>query len=187
MDHYFDIRLRPDPEFPAYQLMDALFAKLHRVLAEQQRTDIGISFPQVQTRPPKLGEVLRLHGGDAALEALSEGPWMGGMRQMVEIAAIAAAPIVAAHRRVIRVQAKSSPERLRRRLMRRKQISAEEACVQIPDTAAERVNLPFVEIASRSTGQRFRLFLHHGPIQTQPVSGTFNSYGLSQIATIPWF
>lgn len=187
MDYYVDIRLRPDPEFPAYQLMDALFAKLHRALVEQQRVDIGISFPEVQSRPAKLGEILRLHGDAPALHALAEGPWMGGMRQMVDLAEVAATPADVAYRRIMRVQAKSSPERLRRRRMRRKQISAEEACVQIPDSVAERVNLPFVEIASRSTGQRFRLFFRHGPIQPEPVSGSFNSYGLSQTATIPWF
>ena len=32
MDHYLDIRLLPDPEFPAPLLMNALFTKLHRAL-----------------------------------------------------------------------------------------------------------------------------------------------------------
>lgn len=30
MDHYLDIRLRPDPEFPPAQLMSVLFGKLHQ-------------------------------------------------------------------------------------------------------------------------------------------------------------
>ena len=28
MDHYVEIRLQPDPEFPVHQLMNDLFAKL---------------------------------------------------------------------------------------------------------------------------------------------------------------
>lgn len=32
MDHYFDLRVLPDPEFNTEMLMAALFAKLHRAL-----------------------------------------------------------------------------------------------------------------------------------------------------------
>lgn len=187
MNHYLDIRLRPDPEFPERQLMDALFSKLHRVLAEQQRTDVGVNFPGWKLKPQTLGDVLRLHASPAALESLMATAWLGGMQQMVQLTEVAAAPPEAQHRRLLRVQAKSSPERLRRRLMRRKQLSPEEAKAQIPDSAAERLTLPFVEIASRSTGQRFRLFLKQGPELTKPVAGSFNAYGLSQTATVPWF
>lgn len=187
MDHYVDLWLRPDPEFPEHQLMDALFSKLHRMLAEQQRTDVGISFPGWQLRPQKLGDVLRLHANPVALESLIATAWLGGMQQMVQLSDVSAVPPEARHRRLLRVQAKSSPERLRRRLMRRKQLSPEEAEAQIPDSAAERLTLPFVEIASRSTGQRFRLFLKQGPELTHAVPGGFNAYGLSQTATVPWF
>jgi hypothetical protein len=38
---------------------------------------------------------------------------------------------------------------------------------------------------SLSNGQLFPLFICHGELLTRPVSGTFSSYGLSQIATIP--
>lgn len=187
MDHYLDIRLRPDPEFPDHQLMDALFAKLHRALTAHQRSDIGISFPELRARPAKLGSLMRLHGTPDALRGLMASAWLGGMSEMVELRAISQVPSEALHRRLVRVQAKSSPERLRRRLMRRKQISAEAACAQIPDSAAERLNLPFVEIASRSTGQKFRLFLRQDPPSAQPIDGPFNAYGLSQTATVPWF
>lgn len=187
MDHYLDLRIRPDPEFPPQQLLSALFSKLHRVLAEQQRTDVGVSFPGWKLKPQTLGDVLRLHATAAALESLVATAWLGGMQQMVQLSDVSAVPPDARHRRLLRVQAKSSPERLRRRLMRRKQLSPEEATAQIPDSAAERLSLPFVEISSRSTGQRFRLFLKQGPEQTRSVSGDFNAYGLSATATVPWF
>lgn len=32
MDHYIDILLLPDPEFPASMLMGALYNKLHKAL-----------------------------------------------------------------------------------------------------------------------------------------------------------
>ena len=37
MDHYVDIDVRTDPEFPAHQLMSALYAKLHRALVVSER------------------------------------------------------------------------------------------------------------------------------------------------------
>ena len=45
MDHYVDIDVQPDPEFPAHQLMEALYAKLHRALMAHNSTSIGVSFP----------------------------------------------------------------------------------------------------------------------------------------------
>ena len=57
MDHYIDIRVQPDPEFTASQLLNALFAKLHRALGQVADGKIGISFPQVGKT---LGECLRL-------------------------------------------------------------------------------------------------------------------------------
>ena len=58
--HYIDIHLRPDPEFPAHQLMAALFAKLHRALAKAQAGTIAVSFPGYRTVPTTLGDTLRL-------------------------------------------------------------------------------------------------------------------------------
>ncbi|MDQ1091385.1 CRISPR-associated endoribonuclease Cas6/Csy4 subtype I-F [Xanthomonas sacchari] len=72
--------------------------------------------------------------------------------------------------------------------MRRHGLSADAAAERIPDTAAERLRLPFVVLGSRSTGQAaFPLFVRHGPLLQEPVPGTFNTYGLSGGATIPWF
>jgi CRISPR-associated endonuclease Csy4 len=96
-------------------------------------------------------------------------------------------PARVSHRTVSRVQAKSSPERLRRRQMHRHGLSEAEAQERIPDTVAERLALPFVSIRSRSTKQTFRLFIVHGVSKGTPQSGMFNSYGMSNEATIPWF
>ena len=88
---------------------------------------------------------------------------------------------------VRRVQAKSSPERLRRRLIARKSVSAEAAQAAIPDTAARLLDLPYVEMASRTTSQRFKLFIEHLEPSSVAVRGEFGSYGLAANATVPWF
>ncbi len=187
MDHYVDIVVRPDPEFPAHQLMSALYAKLHRALAAQASAGIGVSFPGVDSKSPHLGTCIRLHGGLMDLSTLLAVDWLAGMRDHVALTPPTQIPRFVQHRRVSRVQVKSSPERLRRRLMHRHALDEHEARQRIPDNAARLAQLPFVQLRSTSTGQSFRLFIEHGPLQPSVLPGTFNAYGLSQEATIPWF
>jgi CRISPR-associated endonuclease Csy4 len=87
---------------------------------------------------------------------------------------------------VRRLQAKSSPARPRARLIRRKNISEEDAFLLIPDTPAKKISLPFIVLYSQSTGQKFRLFISQTPCQIL-VDGKFNSYGLSDVATVQKF
>lgn len=49
MDHYIDIRLRPDPDFAPAMLMGALYNKLHRALFDLQAEDLGVSFLAIST------------------------------------------------------------------------------------------------------------------------------------------
>lgn len=184
MNHYLDIRVLPDPEFKETVLMNALFAKLHRALVDVGQGEIGVSFP-LQTKT--LGELLRLHGSEAALTRLMAENWLKGLRDYTECSQVQAVPTTTQFRKVARVQFKSNPERLRRRSIANGKLSAEAALSQIPDSKAERTDLPFVQLKSKSTGQEFRLFIEQGPLQTQPSQGQFSDYGLSSTATIPHF
>lgn len=187
MHHYLDIALRVDPEFPETLLMGALFGKLHRALVALHGNDIGVSFPEYRLKPRTLGGRLRLHGNAAGLERLMARPWLNGMHDHIQISPIGEVPENAVHRVVRRRQFKTSAERLRRRRARRHGESMDEARAHIPDEIERKVTLPFVVLRSQSTGQRFELFIEHGPPQAQPTAGAFNAYGLSQDATIPWF
>ncbi|KUM39463.1 type I-F CRISPR-associated endoribonuclease Cas6/Csy4 [Pseudomonas sp. EpS/L25] len=186
MDHYLDLRLLPDPEFPATQLMSALFAKLHRGLSDLRRDDVGISFPEVDAGPT-LGTRLRLHGTAEALDRLLALDWLTGMRDHLHLGALTPIPAQVRWRQVSRVQVDSNPDRLRRRLIKRHGLSETEARQRIPDSAAKRCALPFVTLRSNGNGQRFPLFIRHGPLLEAPIPGTFNRYGLSTTATVPWF
>lgn len=184
MDHYLEIRLLPDPEFPANVLMNALFSKLHRALAGWGGLDVGVSFPD--HGKAGLGMRLRLHGSATALAGLMAGDWLKGMRDHSEITAIQPVPAGARHRVVRRVQAKSNPERLRRRRVARG-ASEDAARAAIPDTAIEHLDLPFVVLTSLSTGQQFRLFIKHQAPADHATPGPFSAYGLSPSSTVPWF
>lgn len=181
MDHYIDIHVQPDPEFTAAQLLNALFAKLHRTLGQLADGKIGISFPKVGKT---LGECLRLHGTAAALAALEQTSWLKGLRDYTEVFPCKTVPNRVKYRTVRRVQYKSSAERLRRRSARKGWLTANEA---EPVTVEQRGTLPYLQLKSLSNGQMFFVFVEHGPLQDTPVAGRFSSYGLSAEATIPWF
>lgn len=187
MDHYIDLKLRPDPESAPSHLMAALFAKLHLALVAQKSERIGVSFPAVEAERQWLGDRLRLHGTHADLTSLMQTPWLAGVRDHVQATAVSPVPTNAKHRVVSRVQAKSSPDRLRRRQMRRHGIDAAQAVAHIPDVAAERLALPYIHVRSQSTAQPFRLFMRHGDLQDAPTPGCFSAYGLSSVTTVPWF
>ena len=167
--------------------MSALFSKSHRALVELDSNSIGISFPDVEQMRPSLGARLRLHGAHENLQRLMELNWLAGMRDHITVDEIVPIPSSSQYRVVRRVQAKSSPERLRRRLVKRRGISMEEARKLITDLETKHLNLPFISIRSQSTGQTFHLFIEHKPLKTVQVSGEFSHYGLSAIATVPWF
>ncbi|MBF9263189.1 type I-F CRISPR-associated endoribonuclease Cas6/Csy4 [Paracidovorax cattleyae] len=185
--HYIDITLLPDPEFSPSHLRSALFSKLHRALAHRAAGDIGVSFPGLSLQGRHLGDTLRLHGTEPALLELHTQPWLQGMRDHVLAGNAIPVPADVRHRVVRRVQAQSNPARLRRRQMRRHGYDEAEALRRIPDSAAQHLHLPYLHLQSSSTGQSFRLFVEHGPLQAEPRMGYFSAYGLSTTATVPWF
>jgi len=187
MDCYIDFRLSPDPEFSAPTIMNALFAKFHRAVSSLDGFQIGVSFPNHQTAPPDLGDCLRVHGEADDLDRLMAQDWLAAMRDYLSVGKISNTPADALHCRVRRIQPKSSAPRLRRRYLRRHNVTEEEAARRFPSEVEQRVKLPFLRIRSRSTGQNFRLFISHSDPLEEKVAGRFNSYGLSDRATVPWF
>ncbi|MBP6599632.1 MAG: type I-F CRISPR-associated endoribonuclease Cas6/Csy4 [Giesbergeria sp.] len=187
LSHYIELHLRLDPEVAPTHLLAALYTRLHRALAAQGTTSIAVSFPDYSAERHTLGERLRLHGSEADLQPWATGEWLGSVRDHVNATPLLPVPADTQHRTLRRVQVKSSPERLRRRLMKRHSLTQEQASERIPDSLARTTPLPYVQLASTSTAQQFRLFLALGAAQEAAQTGCFNAYGLSTTATIPWF
>jgi len=187
MNTYIDNVIIPNPEIASVILLDALFGKLHRTLGLLGNGAVGVSFPRFDNAQPTLGPCLRLHGTAAALGVFEELEWLGAVRDHVRTTGLTPVPEVAGYRTVRRVQVKSNPARLRRRLIARHGMTETVALQAIPDTAARRSNLPFLTVKSASTAQTFRLLIQHGPLVSDPTQAAFSAYGLSTTATIPWF
>lgn len=184
MESYLDIRGLPDPEFSIQELMDVLFAKFHWSLSQLRQCGIGVSFPHADKT---LGDILRLHGTAESLSALQSLNWLKGLQDYTEHSGIQAVPTVIEYRVVRRVQVKSNAERLRRRSVKKGWLTVEEALVRIPDSKSQFTALPFLNVKSTSTGQSFRLFIDQSEASSLLIKGTFSLYGLSHVATVPWF
>lgn len=189
MDHYIDIRLRPDPDFAPAMLMGALYNKLHRALFDLQAVDVGVSFPGRKhgVRARTLGDHLRLHGTQARLQQLMSADWLTGMRDHTQVSEVLTVPVSAQHINVARKQFNTGSPSRAKRYAKRHNIPEEEARKIYAKLAERRIELPFVQINSRSTQQRFSLFIEHGKPTASATEGTFNHYGLSPKATVPWF
>lgn len=187
MSHYLDIDLLSDPELPPHVLIETLFSKMHHALIVLNTNAIGVTFPGYKKLPAQLGKQLRLVGPRDELQRLLDLPWLGALRDYVHVSAILSVPVNVEQRSLRRVQAKSSPARLRRRHMKRHSQSEADAVAHIPDTAIEQFHLPFIQVKSASTGKTFRLFLELSGPKPSSGQGAFNSYGLSSTQTVPWF
>lgn len=187
LSHYIELRLRPDPEIAATHLLAAIYTRLHRALAAQGTTNIAVTFPDYSAERHTLGQRLRLHSTEAALKNWEIGNWLGSLCDHVSASKVLLVPADAQHRTLRRVQVKSNPERLRRRLMKHQQLSEEQAKTRIPDSVARTTHLPFLQLTSSSTAQQFKLFLALGVKQDEAQTACFNTYGLSNTATVPWF
>lgn len=183
MNYYLDIRIQPDPEFPATVLMNAIYSKLHKALYDQHSTTIGVSFPLYKLT---LGNVLRLHGTAEALDKLQCQNWIGGMSGYCQQSDILQVPTNAKFRTVSRQQSTMSSAKLRR-LIKRGSITEEEAKNYTAKMFTKGLDNPYLELTSSSNGQRHRRYIEFGSLLDSPVEGDFDQFGLSKTATVPWF
>ncbi|EAT59364.1 type I-F CRISPR-associated endoribonuclease Cas6/Csy4 [Chlorobium ferrooxidans] len=186
MSHYIEFRILPDPEFPASIIMNLLYNKLHKALVQTGSTDIGVSFPDFDNKRNRLGERLRLHGREVHIKYLINNLSLAALLDHLRVGDVQEVPTRVRHVSVKRIQCKSSAERIRRRQIKRHQLSDEDALTHIPDSIQKQLTLPYVTLKSDSTGQSFRLFIDQ-QIAENPVTGTFNAYALSNGATVPMF
>ncbi|MEO0442773.1 MAG: type I-F CRISPR-associated endoribonuclease Cas6/Csy4 [Pseudomonadota bacterium] len=183
MDYFIDITVLPDPEFKATVLINALYAKCHRALGQLGKGDVGVSFPE---HHENLGKVLRLHSTQNRLEQLMHKNWIKGLNDYTTTTAISPVPTIIHYRTVSRVQTKSAHSK-RKRPVSKGWLSEAQANAKFPDSDKHKLTLPYAQLTSLSNQSIYRVYIKHGELQQHATKGLFNSYGLSQQATIPWF
>ena len=183
MDYYLDIRLMPKKEMRENVLLNQVYSAFHKRLYDLKSTTIGVSFPEYKL---KLGRLFRIHGSKEDLERLQEKDWIGKYEDFCKVSEITVIPKDVKYRTISRVQQNMTEAKLRR-LIKRGTISDEDVKKYRIKMYEGGLDNPFVELVSMSNGQRHRRFIEFGEIEDIEVNGEFNVFGLSTIATIPWF
>ncbi len=183
MKSYIDIILSPDAEMPLNRLLNALYTKFHKALCDLNSKNIGISFPYYKAT---LGNLLRIHGSASDLEKLQQANWIGGMSGYCSISDILSVPDGSKFRTVSRKQTTMSQSKLNR-LLKRGSITEDEVKNYKAKMFTKGLDNPYLELQSGSNGHRHRRYIQFGDIVDTPVSGEFDTFGLSKTATVPWF
>lgn len=183
MEYFIDIKIKPDAEMRINVLLNKTYSKLHKALFTLKSTEIGISFPHYKVM---LGNVIRLHGTENKLTELQSSDWLGGLKGYCTVSSIQAIPTGVSHRNISRIQANMTETKLRR-LIKRGSITEAEVKVYKAKMFSKGIDNPYLELESGSNGHKHRRYLQLGELTNSPVSGVFDSFGLSKTATVPWF
>lgn len=183
MDHYIEVRLKPDAEMRENVLMNMVYTKLHKTLFDLNSAVIGVSFPDYQL---KLGSRIRLHGRAVNLENLQSQNWLGGLIGYCAVTNIAKVPQLVQHRTVSRIQSNMTQSKLNR-LLRRGSIEPEQVREYKAKLFTKGLDNPYIELQSASNGNKHRRYIRFGELKSEPTLGEFDFFGLSKTATIPWF
>ncbi|MBE8233707.1 MAG: type I-F CRISPR-associated endoribonuclease Cas6/Csy4 [Endozoicomonadaceae bacterium] len=183
MNHYIDIQIKPDAEMRENVLLNKVYTKLHKALYALKSTAIGISFPHYAV---KLGKMIRIHGIESDLLALQSTKWLGGLSGYCDVSNITPIPDNVQYRTISRKQTTMSPAKLKR-LIKRNSIPPEDINQYKKLMFTKGLDNAYLEMESSSNGHKHRRFIEFGALRDLSTEGVFDSFGLSKIATIPWF
>lgn len=211
MTHYIEFTIdrdrisKKDQKTQTGQIMGSLITILHRIIfleqQENNNSNMAISLPRYSEKNFFLGHVIRLHGTEEALsdifgpkkmaKLIKENPdlmsWLIDAEYLSVSSVLVVPNEVKAHAIYSRKIVKNNIESMRRRRMRRKGESYEQACQAIATLDRVIPKLPKVYLNSQSTKQLFPMLIQCTLFDT-PAAGQFNSYGLSKgQATVPLF
>jgi CRISPR-associated endonuclease Csy4 len=183
MDYYIDITLKPDAEMRENVLLNMVYAKLHKALFDLSCSAIGVSFPDYQIM---LGKRIRLHGALIELEKLQSLNWLAALSGYCGVSAVQKVPQQLQHRVIGRKQSNMTQAKLNR-LIKRGTIPPERVKDYKAKMFTKSLDNPYVELKSASNGEQHRRYFEFGELQSEPVVGAFDHFGLSKQATVPWF
>jgi CRISPR-associated endonuclease Csy4 len=183
LNYYIDIKVKPDGILSQNVLLNKLYSEFHKALYDLGTTSIGVSFPNYKIQ---LGNILRIHATLEDLEELQKKNWVEPLLKYCQISPISPIPKKVSYRIISRKQANMTLAKLRR-LIKRGTITAEQATSYKAKMFTQGISNPYLELESSSNGQKHRRFIEFGDFSDTPIDGSFNQFGLSKTATIPWF
>lgn len=200
--YYQEITCLPDQEissgFVLGRVMDAVHLAMVNITAAGEACPVGISFPEyrvLSAEPPPIGAGPPI-GSKIRLFSRAE-PDLVGLNLAGQLSRLSDyvhwTSVRLLERRLTRYaiyqrrQTKSSKERLMRRQMKRQGLSEAEVQERYATFRPRHCELPYVNLRSHSTGERFRLFVDRQDAAAATDAWGFSTYGLSAAVPVPHF
>ena len=183
MEHFIEIKIKPDAEMRENLLLNKVYTKFHKRLIDLKSSKIGISFPEYSL---KLGATIRVHGNEKHLQDFQSDNWLGGLKGYCDILEIRTIPDQVKHRTISRKQANMTSAKLRR-LIKRGNIKQNDIKKYKAEMFKRGIDNPFFELESSSNGNLHRRYIQFGEFKNVSTAGKFDCFGLSKNATVPWF
>lgn len=197
MKYYIEMTLLPGGDISLYFLWSKVFQQIHLALVELQddkgQVPVGISFPEYNENTNFLGSKVRFFGAtESILNSLDIKKWIQHFNDYVHCTQIRPVPT---DKKQFSIFSRKQPGRSHSKLIRtikrkadRDGISLEEAAKYISNEDDNiSLKLPFINLVSLSSGKSFRLFIDKKSGLSDPVNGTYSSYGLCPTTTVPDF
>ena len=199
MKYFQDITLIPDAEANLGFLWYKIFQQIHIALVEnkisEKESAIAISIPEYGNKNFPLGRKLRLLAKDSSLISnLNTHKWLNRLSDYVHIKSIQEVPqSVMHHTRFSRKNVCSIERKAINRAEHLNKPYDEVLKFLLNENKNHKCELPFVHVESQSSEtdktqkkNRYPLFIEKTLFE-EPIEGTFDCYGLSKTATVPWF
>lgn len=195
MKYYRDIKLLSDAEISLGFLWKKVYQQIHLALVEVSNKNIALSFPNYycnyddKKNKPNIGNALRVFApSKEELESMNLGKWLERLNDYVQIGGILQTPEVTEFVQFKRKQFKFHDDVVRRAQHQadRRGISLEEALEHFEGYNSQQNKLPFIMCQSLSTNQEYKIFIEQKK-NTNEIKGSFDTFGLSKEATVPWF
>lgn len=214
MNYYLEITLLPNYEINLFSLWSKTFQQIHLGLVEiqdaQKRVPIGLSFPEykIGEKFGVLGSKLRLFAPDeTALIQFDADKRLSRLSDYVHCTGIRPVPdAIKGYAVYLREQPKTGRERLARRYAKRHNLDYETAfngkielsakhdnatgcdktLMSYNEMPHKTITTPFIWLKSLSSGNMFCLWIKKRGIENS-INGTFTTYGLSSVASVPEF
>lgn len=205
MKFYIELTLTNSPNISFSNAWSKLYIQIHLALVEMQDTNaqvpIGVSFPEYNVGMCKgkklmlLGSKLRIFAQDeTTLNKLNLPEWLASLEDYIHIKRIEPVPEnVQKHLVVSRYRPKSNIELAARRIVKRKQITIEQAMAylntvdktkELKDYEQKWNPFPYVQLKSLSGKQNFSLFIKQ-TVADEIRGSVFSTYGLNSVSTVP--
>ena len=162
--------------------LQKVYSSVHKALVSIQSSNIGVSFPEYKI---VLGSTVRLHGTKEELEKLMNTDIMKSLNDCNVSEILEVPESCDSYIKTSRVQSKMSNSKLNR-LVRRGSISEDDKKKYKIKMLQSSMSNPFILMRSESNKNFYKRFFQIKKIDSLE-SGNFDSFGTSQIASVPCF